>query len=59
MKIEARANAGRLRESYKFYQNGAVSNQLTDIGRGVFRVGGDSESVSVMCILVFVHATVE
>jgi hypothetical protein len=39
---------------YQNYQNGAVSNQLTDIERGenVFSVGGDSsKSVSIHCYL--------
>jgi hypothetical protein len=34
-------------ESYKHYQNGAVSNQLTFCGRGV-RVVGDSEFVHML-----------
>jgi hypothetical protein len=33
--------------SYQNYQNGAVSNQLTDGERGIECVGGDSKSVDV------------
>ncbi len=33
--------------SYQIYQNGAVSNQLTDGRRGGGRVGGSSESVDL------------
>jgi hypothetical protein len=32
-------------ESYQNYQDGALSNQLTDTGRGGEYVGGDSEFI--------------
>jgi hypothetical protein len=39
--------------SYQNYQNGAVSNQLTDGGRGESVLGFDSESVETKSALLY------